>query len=292
MESTNLIINKTLEFEEYTIDFLERNIGKLSLAGKFHAYLLAYLIIIDRLKAFGAYNVQRIDILGLTTKFVDTYLIKFKDYKSIYSFGNYEMGYGAFHIRTNNEAFFKKDIEDIRYDSLNMIDYLTLDLDNPFAFNVIFTNLYIHPFINIDMPFERQKAKMTYYINSEIEVNHYDETDFRNQIIRLIDALTEKMNSDSYFLDKIGRNKLQSNASNKNCYIATLVYADIDHPKVEFLRQYRDTKLLTTFGGKLFVKLYYFTSPTLVKTLKPFKKIQLFIKIILDEMIKKISKTE
>jgi hypothetical protein len=81
-------------------------------------------------------------------------------------------------------------------------------------------------------------------------------------------------------------------AENKNCYIATLVYEDINHPKVEFLRQFRDKKLLTTLWGKLFVRLYYFISPSLVERLKPFKKIQIFIRIILDKIIANIFKRQ
>lgn len=49
------------------------------------------------------------------------------------------------------------------------------------------------------------------------------------------------------------------------CYVATCVYGSYDCPEVWVLRRYRDTKLATTWYGRLFIKLYYSISPTMVK---------------------------
>ena len=49
------------------------------------------------------------------------------------------------------------------------------------------------------------------------------------------------------------------------CYIATCVYESYDCPEVWVLRRYRDNKLALTWYGKLFIKLYYKTSPILVR---------------------------
>ena len=54
-------------------------------------------------------------------------------------------------------------------------------------------------------------------------------------------------------------------AKKKGCYIATAVYGSYDCPEVWTLRRYRDTVLAKTAAGRLFVKVYYFISPTLVK---------------------------
>lgn len=89
---------------------------------------------------------------------------------------------------------------------------------------------------------------------------------------------------------KTFKNMPSAKTNNKNCYIATLVYEDIDHPKVMFLRKYRDEKLLTSLWGKLFTKLYYLVSPSFVKILRPYKNIQKFIRKILDMLIVKLSK--
>lgn len=72
-----------------------------------------------------------------------------------------------------------------------------------------------------------------------------------------------------------------------NCYIATFVYGDYDAQEVLTLRQFRDERLLTNFFGKLFVKVYYRTSPFLIKHFgsKLFKSIS---KKVLDSFIKKL----
>ena len=49
------------------------------------------------------------------------------------------------------------------------------------------------------------------------------------------------------------------------CYIATSVYGSYDTPEVWTLRRFRDNVLGQTWYGRLFIKAYYATSPTLVR---------------------------
>lgn len=49
------------------------------------------------------------------------------------------------------------------------------------------------------------------------------------------------------------------------CYVATCVYGSYDCPQVWTLRRYRDYKLAKTWYGRIFIRTYYATSPTLVK---------------------------
>ena len=49
------------------------------------------------------------------------------------------------------------------------------------------------------------------------------------------------------------------------CYIATAVYGSYDCPEVWVLRRYRDYSLKKSLMGRLFIKIYYAVSPTLVK---------------------------
>lgn len=54
--------------------------------------------------------------------------------------------------------------------------------------------------------------------------------------------------------------------SKKNgCYIATAIYGSYDCPEVWTLRNYRDNYLAKTYIGRMFIRLYYAASPTLVK---------------------------
>ena len=49
------------------------------------------------------------------------------------------------------------------------------------------------------------------------------------------------------------------------CYVATCVYGSYDCPEVWVLRRYRDNTLGSTWYGRLFIRLYYAISPTIVK---------------------------
>lgn len=57
----------------------------------------------------------------------------------------------------------------------------------------------------------------------------------------------------------------QAQKSGGGCYVATCVYGSYDCPEVWTLRRFRDYKLSASWYGRLFIKLYYATSPTLVK---------------------------
>ncbi|MBO4428647.1 MAG: hypothetical protein J5832_01700 [Clostridia bacterium] len=79
------------------------------------------------------------------------------------------------------------------------------------------------------------------------------------------------------------------NPQKKGCYVATCVYGSYDCPQVWTLRRYRDNTLGSTWYGRLFIKLYYAISPTLVKW---FGKTSWFKKLWqgkLDRMVKKLN---
>ena len=78
--------------------------------------------------------------------------------------------------------------------------------------------------------------------------------------------------------------RAQSNTSSGGCYIATCVYGS-----VWTLRRYRDDMLGTTWYGRLFIRVYYAISPTLVKW---FGKTSWFKKLWqgkLDKMVAKLN---
>lgn len=72
---------------------------------------------------------------------------------------------------------------------------------------------------------------------------------------------------------------------NEGCYIATMAYGDYDHPQVLLLRKYRDDVLMQSFVGRMFVRTYYFISPKLVKLLRGHKKINAYLRKLLDKYI-------
>lgn len=78
-------------------------------------------------------------------------------------------------------------------------------------------------------------------------------------------------------------------ASKGPCYVATAVYGSYDCPQVWTLRRYRDEVLGSTWYGRLFIKLYYAISPTLVKWFGRTKWFQKMWKGKLDKMVGKLN---
>jgi hypothetical protein len=75
---------------------------------------------------------------------------------------------------------------------------------------------------------------------------------------------------------------------NEGCYIATMAYGDYDHPQVLKLRQFRDEILQKSYIGRMTIKVYYSTSPSLVKILKGFDGVNKIVRIALDKLITKL----
>jgi len=50
-----------------------------------------------------------------------------------------------------------------------------------------------------------------------------------------------------------------------DCFVATAVFNDPNHPCVVQLRKYRDEQLCYTFSGRLFIKIYAVIGPVLAK---------------------------
>ena len=74
------------------------------------------------------------------------------------------------------------------------------------------------------------------------------------------------------------------------CYVATMAYGSYDHPQVLVLRQFRDNVLSQSWYGRLFIKVYYKTSPHLVSLLQGYEKPNLLIRKQLDKFIRKLHK--
>lgn len=72
------------------------------------------------------------------------------------------------------------------------------------------------------------------------------------------------------------------------CYVATAVYGSYDCPEVWTLRRFRDFTLDATWYGRVFIKCYYATSPTLVKWFGDKNWFRAFWKKNLDAMVSKL----
>ena len=74
----------------------------------------------------------------------------------------------------------------------------------------------------------------------------------------------------------------------KFCYVATAVYGSYDCPQVWPLRRFRDNTLGTTWYGRLFIRIYYAVSPTLVKWFGDTNWFKKLWKGKLDRMVAKL----
>lgn len=76
--------------------------------------------------------------------------------------------------------------------------------------------------------------------------------------------------------------------SSGGCYIATAVYGSYDCPEVWTLRRFRDYTLAATRRGRSFIRMYYATSPTVVKLFGKTNWFNKFWKKKLDKMVHKL----
>lgn len=79
-----------------------------------------------------------------------------------------------------------------------------------------------------------------------------------------------------------------SHSTSSGCYIATCVYGSYDCPQVWILRRFRDQVLGETWYGRMFIRIYYFISPTLVKGFGSTKWFRRFWKERLDRLVERL----
>lgn len=115
--------------------------------------------------------------------------------------------------------------------------------------------------------------------NTSITVNARNK--FRAEALELGNKIHEM--DPSFEIETIAEAK-----EDNGCYVATAVYGSYDCPQVWVLRRFRDYTLAETWYGRLFIKFYYATSPTIVKY---FGKNKLFVNIfkpMLDRLVLKL----
>ena len=76
----------------------------------------------------------------------------------------------------------------------------------------------------------------------------------------------------------------------EGCYIATAVYGSYDCSEVWILRRYRDNVLRNSFGGRLFIRIYYALSPRFAHHFGPGTIFYLYAKKYLDRKTEKLQK--
>jgi len=82
----------------------------------------------------------------------------------------------------------------------------------------------------------------------------------------------------------------RSTSSSGGCYIATAVYKSYDAPEVLCLRRFRDDILSASIFGRIFIKLYYLFSPAIAERLKKTRRINMFVRMVLDMVVVRLNK--
>jgi len=72
------------------------------------------------------------------------------------------------------------------------------------------------------------------------------------------------------------------------CYVATCVYGSYDCPQVWVLRRYRDTRLSTSWFGRLFIRIYYAASPKAVELFGGRKWFTGLCKPVIDRIVRRL----
>ena len=81
-------------------------------------------------------------------------------------------------------------------------------------------------------------------------------------------------------------------AKKEGCYIATAVYGSYDAPEVMTLRRFRDETLKNSAFGRWFIRTYYRLSPPVAEKLKNTKRINAFVRSILDKWVERLNRKQ
>ena len=105
---------------------------------------------------------------------------------------------------------------------------------------------------------------------------------------------TFKMVMGKDYIDSLYGKSATSSSSSSNtktgCYVATAIYHSYNCPEVYCLRRYRDYYLKKHLFGRMFIRFYYFVSPTMVKLFGKTKMFNNLFKPFLDKKVAKLKK--
>jgi len=83
----------------------------------------------------------------------------------------------------------------------------------------------------------------------------------------------------------ISKSSTSTSNTNSDCFVATAVHGDVDHPDVHRLRRFRDETLQHTTAGRAFIAWYYRHGPTLAKRLKEHRFLKRTVRWALRQVV-------
>ena len=109
-----------------------------------------------------------------------------------------------------------------------------------------------------------------------------------NRSARPASTKTSGSNSSTISSENRKVNQQSQSGSSGGCYVATCVYGSYDCPQVWTLRRFRDDILANSIAGRLFIKIYYAVSPTIVKWFGNTEVFKYFWKKQLDKLVARL----
>lgn len=181
-----------------------------------------------------------------------------------------------FTVKINDYVYadYGTNIENLEYENSELIisDLIGLKVSYMFCKKIIFREK--------GMLFEQE-------LRAKSHTNPFQYETIYINLDNYISIKTINSTVDSYINYSVKRN---GNEQSKACYVATLVYEDIDHPKVELLRNFRDQELSKTSFGRQIISFYYTYSQKWVTKLEGKKILNFTIRKMLDFLIYLIKK--
>ncbi len=133
----------------------------------------------------------------------------------------------------------------------------------------------------------KRDVKFQYFVNkNNFELDYEVSSQFNINAKKEIADLIHKRNLEEKQREK--QKRIDEYKNRSDCYLATMVYGDINHPNIIKLRSYRNETLLSNAAGRKFIKYYYIISPRLVIYLGNKNSINQIVKLLLEKIILKI----
>lgn len=144
---------------------------------------------------------------------------------------------------------------------ISLIDNISTE---EFSVNQDFQNILVEC-IDLDVEF-RDIYKDRTLMYSSGPNNQAVET-MKSKYDKLLALLPKTKQDEVFEWTLVGSDESVSSESTSvgGCYVATCVYGSYDCPEMWTIRRFRDYTLDATWYGRLFIKCYYATSPTIVK---------------------------
>lgn len=323
-DTETIIATKCGQLTNIVIDKFNNNFKELSPAGKVNATILGYAITLSIIKELSkpSFNLQ---IAPINYDFVIELLINSvalsisqqnKEYKS---YDKVNKKYNVQFFDRPNEIgnnMLSTSLEDPFIDDVTIYGIKTFmrefkEFNDDFnrrttdkhkaAFPyIIFISLYFYPFFYVLCPSDKKENYIDDFYSTFLFNPVLNKREFMRLLLEVKNDIIKQISNDmelteSLFKKEVVRKPTQqpihNQSTQKNCYIATMAYGDIEHPNVRFLREFRDDYLVNYKLGKLFIRIYYKHSPTLAQKLKPYKTTNFIIKKSLDLLIKTIKLT-